>query len=79
MPNKDFAGRYLKIGDKVAFVRGGYSRLYSGRVVGFTPKGVRVETLTMVPVKSGWRRAPGEIFAVMTERVVKAGSIDGEE
>lgn len=79
MPNKDFAGRDLKIGDKVAFVRGGYSHLYLGRVVGFTPKGIRVETLTIVPVKSGGRRVPGEIFAVMTERVVKVGSIDGEE
>lgn len=39
---KDFIGNELKIGDKVAYSRNPYSSLYSGIVVEFTSKKIRV-------------------------------------
>jgi hypothetical protein len=39
---KDFFGRELQIGDEVAFCKPQYRELVKGKVVGFTPKNVRV-------------------------------------
>lgn len=39
---KDFIKNELKINDYVAFARNPYSDLMIGRVVGFTPKGIKI-------------------------------------
>lgn len=41
----DITGKELNIGDKVVITRSGYEELQVGRVVGFTPKKVRVNPL----------------------------------
>lgn len=40
---RDFFGRELAVGDRVAVTPKGYKNLMQGRVVGFTEKRVRVE------------------------------------
>ena len=42
MNNKDFLGNEVKIGDYVAFARNPYSDMILGKVVGYTPKGLKV-------------------------------------
>lgn len=42
MSNKDFLGNEVKIGDYVAFARNPYSDMILGKVVGYTPKGIRI-------------------------------------
>ena len=39
---KDFNGTELKIGDLVAFARNPYADLMIGKIVGFTPKGIKI-------------------------------------
>lgn len=39
---KDFINNELKIGDYVAFARNPYADLMIGKVVGFTPKGIKI-------------------------------------
>lgn len=39
---KDFNGAELKVGDLVAFARNPYADLMIGKIVGFTPKGIKI-------------------------------------
>ncbi len=39
---KDFIGNELKINDYIAYARNPYANLYIGKVVGFTPKGIKI-------------------------------------
>lgn len=39
---KDFYGTELEVGDLVAFARNPYADLMVGKVVGFTPKGIKI-------------------------------------
>ncbi len=40
---KDFNGNTLALGDFVAFLEPNYRHMVQGRVVGFTPKQIRIE------------------------------------
>ena len=40
---KDFNGNSLALGDFVAFLEPNYRHMVQGRVVGFTPKQIRIE------------------------------------
>lgn len=39
---KDFIGNELNVGDYVAFARNPYSDMILGKVIGYTPKGIKV-------------------------------------
>ena len=39
---KDFIGNELTIDDYIAFARNPYSDLYIGKIIGFTPKGLKI-------------------------------------
>jgi len=40
---KDFNGNELHVGDFVAFLEPNYRHMVQGRVIGFTPKQIRIE------------------------------------
>lgn len=45
---KDIAGNIIKIGDEVAYNPPYYKGLKIATIIGFTPKGVRLSTLSLV-------------------------------
>lgn len=45
---KDIVGNIIKIGDEVAYNPPYYKGLKTATIIGFTPKGVRLSTLSMV-------------------------------
>lgn len=44
---KDIVGNTIRIGDEVAYNPPYYKGLKTGTIVGFTPKGVRLSTLSL--------------------------------
>jgi len=51
---KDFNGNELVEGDFVAFLEPNFRHMIQGRVVGFTPKTIRIEYLTSYDRRRGY-------------------------
>ena len=51
---KDFNGNELVEGDFVAFLEPNFRHMIRGRVVGFTPKSIRIEYLSYYNRRSGY-------------------------
>jgi hypothetical protein len=62
---KDFNGNTLVLGDIVAFLEPNYRHMTQGRVVGFTPKQIRIE-FTPFYARSG-TRYEGKIETALRE------------
>lgn len=59
---RDFFGRELAVGSRVALTPAGYKNLIAGRVVGFTEKMARVEyTWSTPPIKETVLRYPCDL------------------
>jgi hypothetical protein len=69
---EDFIGNKLEVGDSVAFIRGGYAEMRKGKVVGFTPKSIRIEAEEAFLSKgSGASYSAGDKIAVLSSKVAK--------